>query len=228
MQIGSTLELFLLSYALIYRINLVYEEKEEAKQKADEYLNQINEGLESLVEERTRELNHKNELLSNLAIRDSMTNMLNHNASIEALESMKSTALRHGYNLAVIMMDIDLFKSINDTYGHPAGDQVIIQIAEIVNRHIRPSDIAGRYGGEEFIIILHNANETNAVELAERMRIGIASLKIAAINNQPVSASFGISVLNHSYPNRDIIQQADKALYEAKNTGRNNIKNYSA
>ncbi|MEA3371739.1 MAG: diguanylate cyclase [Campylobacterota bacterium] len=228
MQIGSTLELLLLSYALIYRINLVYQEKEEAKQKATEYLNQMNEGLESLVLERTKELNHKNELLSQLAIRDSMTNMLNHNASIEALSSMKSTALRNGYNLAVIMIDIDFFKSINDKYGHPAGDQVIIKIAEIINKNIRPSDTAGRYGGEEFIVILHNTNEIDAKELAERLRKNIESTKITAIENQSISASFGISVLNPLEPDLDIILQADKALYQAKSSGRNNIKNYSA
>lgn len=227
-QIGSTLEVLLLAYSLIYRINLVYEEKEEAKLKATEYLNQINEGLESLVLERTKELNHKNELLSNLAIRDSMTNMLNHNASIEEFNSMKSTALRHGYNLAVIMIDIDLFKSINDRYGHPAGDQVIIQIAEVINKNIRPSDTAGRYGGEEFVVVLHNVDETNAIELAERMRICIESLKIAAIENQPVSASFGVSVLDPLNPYLDIIKQADDALYKAKDSGRNSVKKYSA
>lgn len=228
MQIGSTLEILLLAYALIYRINLVYIEKEEAKQKATEYLNQINEGLESLVQERTKELNHKNELLSNLAIRDSMTNMLNHNASIESLNSMKSTAIRHQYNLSVIMIDIDLFKSINDRYGHPAGDQVIIQIAEIINNSIRPSDSAGRYGGEEFIVTLHDADEQNAVELAERIRVKIETLKISAIENQPVSASFGVSTLDFSNPYLDIIKQADEALYKAKKSGRNNIKKYSA
>ncbi len=204
------------------------ERGEDAKQKATEYLNQMNEGLESLVAERTKELNHKNELLSNLAIRDSMTNMLNHNASIEELNAMKSTAIRHGYNLAVIMIDLDLFKPINDRYGHPAGDQVIIQVSEIIHKNIRPSDIAGRYGGEEFIIVLHDADETNAAELAERIRTCIESLQVSAIENQPVSASFGVSALDSSNPYSDIIKQADEALYKAKNSGRNRVKKYSA
>jgi len=228
MQVGSTLELLLLSYALIDRVDILHAQKEQATLKATEYLNQINEGLESLVLERTKELNHKNKLLSNLAIRDSMTNMLNHNASIEELNAMKSTAIRHGYNLAVIMIDIDLFKPINDRYGHPAGDQVIIQVSEIIHKNIRPSDIAGRYGGEEFIIVLHDADETNAAELAERIRTCIESLQVSAIENQPVSASFGVSVLDPSNPYSDIIKQADEALYKAKNSGRNRVKKYSA
>jgi len=228
MQIGSSLELLLLSYALINRVDILFQEKKQATLKATEYLNQINEGLESLVLERTKELNHKNELLNELAIKDSMTNMLNHNASIESLNSMKSTALRHGYNLAVIMIDIDLFKAINDRYGHPAGDQVIIEIAEIINKNIRSSDSAGRYGGEEFIVILHDIDEVSALELAERIRISIESLKIGAIENQPVSASFGVSALDSSNPYCDIIKQADEALYAAKDSGRNNVKKYSA
>jgi len=228
MQIGSTLELLLLGYALIDRINILYDEKEKATKEANRYLNQINEGLESLVLERTKELNHKNELLSELAIKDSMTNMLNHNASIERLNSMKSTAIRHKYNLAVIMIDIDLFKAINDRYGHPAGDQVIIEIAKVINNNIRPSDSAGRYGGEEFIIILHDIDEANAVELAERIRVDIESLKISAIDNQPVSASFGVSALDSSNPYCDIIKQADEALYAAKDSGRNRVEKYSA
>lgn len=223
MQIGSTFELLLLGYALIESINLLYKEKEQAIKKSNAYLNQINEGLESLVSQRTKELEERNVLLHDLTIRDSMTGMLNHNASLEQLSSMKSTALRYGYNLAVIMIDIDLFKRINDKYGHIAGDQVIIKIVEVINDNIRQSDFAGRYGGEEFIVMVHNADENSTMKLAERMRKSIETLKIPEINDQEISASFGISMFNASTPNADLILQADKALYEAKRSGRNQV-----
>lgn len=227
MQIGSTFELFLLSYALISRFNILYLEKEEATQNATKYLNQINEGLESLVEERTRELEDKNELLSELAIKDTMTGMLNHNTSIEILNSMIETAKRYHYKLAVIMVDIDLFKLVNDKYGHPAGDQVIIEVANIIHRNIRESDACGRYGGEEFIILLHDMNEEDARDLAERMRISIESLKISTIKNQQVSASFGISMFDELRPDLDLIKQSDNALYISKQMGRNRVTMYA-
>jgi len=226
MQIGSTLELLLLSYALIDRINILYDEKEKATQNATKYLNQINEGLESLVTERTEELEKKNKLLSELAIKDSMTSMLNHNSSIERLSNMKSAALRYNYKLSVIMIDIDLFKLINDTYGHPAGDQVIIKIANVIHKIIRKSDTAGRYGGEEFILLLHNIDEKTTMDLAERIRLNIESLRIPEINFQAVSASFGVSIFDANNPDTDIIKKADNALYEAKSRGRNRVIKY--
>jgi diguanylate cyclase (GGDEF)-like protein len=228
MQLGSTLELLLLSYALIERINTLHKDKEIATEDANKYLNQINEGLESLVAERTKELKEKNKLLGELAIRDSMTGMLNHNASIEKLSSMKSAAIRYGYKLAVVMIDIDFFKSINDKYGHPAGDMVIIQIADVINHSIRLSDSEGRYGGEEFILLLHDTDAHNAVELSERIRTSIEALKIPEIGNKRVSASFGIAVFDSSSFDADIIKHADTALYEAKKSGRNRVVVYNS
>ncbi len=227
MQIGSTLELLLLTFALTSRVDVLLLEKEQATKKATTYLNQINEGLESLVKERTQELQEKNELLSNLAIRDSMTGMLNHNASIEKLNSMKLTALRYGYSLAVVMLDIDLFKAINDKYGHPAGDKVIIQIADVINKTIRQSDVSGRYGGEEFILILHNTNINDALELSERIRVKIESLQIAEIAQQPITVSLGVTIFDNSIPDGDLIKQADIALYSAKESGRNRVVKFT-
>jgi diguanylate cyclase (GGDEF)-like protein len=212
---------------LIERLNIVNEEKNRAREEASRYINQINEGLESLVKERTKELEEKNKLLSELAIRDGMTGMLNHNASIEKLNTMKSAALRYGYKLAVIMLDIDLFKSINDTYGHPTGDKILLEIAKVIKKNIRKSDAAGRYGGEEFIILLHNTDEKSALELAQRIRKGIAFLKIPEINKQQVTASFGVSVFDASSPDLDIVKQADIALYNAKEAGRNRVVKYT-
>ncbi len=223
MQIGSTLELLLLSYALIVRLNNLVKEKDIATKNAANYLTQINEGLESLVEERTQELEEKNTLLHDLANRDGMTALYNHRASLEKLNSMIQTAKRYEYKLCVIMMDIDFFKVINDTFGHQAGDIVILKIANIIKKNVRQSDVAGRYGGEEFILILHDATLQTSVELADRIRMQIASLKIPEIRNTKVTMSFGISKFDNQASCQELLREADVALYAAKEQGRNRI-----
>lgn len=223
MQIGSTLEVMLLGYALMDRIELLRTEKEKAIVQANEYLQQLNEKLESLVDERTQKLREKNRKLSKLAVQDSMTGLLNHNASIEYLKLMRGSAQRYGHDLAVIMLDIDLFKSINDVYGHPAGDEVILAVSHVLKSTIRESDGCGRYGGEEFILILPESNMDSAQELAERIRKNIQELRIPAIDNTTVSASFGITLFDQFASDADMIAQADKALYMAKMSGRNRV-----
>lgn len=228
MQIGSTLEILLLSYALVDRINNIYNDKELAILQANKYLNQMNEGLEDQVAQRTKELKEKNSLLSELAIRDAMTGLLNHNTILQELEVMRQTTIRYKYRLCVIMIDIDFFKKINDKYGHPSGDKVIINIAEIMKKFVRQSDLCGRYGGEEFIIALHDTDLINTIDLAQRIRMEIESLKILEIDEERVTASFGISEFNPKLPQNDLIKEADIALYNAKKSGRNCIETFTA
>ena len=223
MQIGSMIEVLLLGYALTMKIDLLRNEKNTAQIKAHKYLNQLNEELESLVDERTQDLQVINEKLSELVCMDGMSKLLNHNASIEYLKRMELLAKRYGNDLAVIMLDIDFFKGINDTFGHPAGDKVIIAVANILKDSIRDSDGGGRYGGEEFILVLPETSSNNAEELAERIRKTIMKISIADIDNKQVTASFGISVFDPLSPNADLIRQADEALYKAKQSGRNNV-----
>lgn len=223
MQIGSTLEIILLGYALLDRIDLLRIEKVQAREEANKYLVQLNEKLESLVRERTKNLEEKNNELSQLAIHDGMTGLLNHKAAIDFLTIMHQASERYGHDLSVIMLDIDFFKAINDQYGHQAGDIVIISIADILTQTIRESDGCGRYGGEEFILILPETNGEKAYELAERIRKNIMQLNIAEIDNNPVSVSFGISVFDPLVDDADLLSQADKALYKAKQSGRNTV-----
>ena len=204
-------------------LNNLVKEKDIATKNAANYLTQINEGLESLVEERTQELEEKNTLLHDLANRDGMTALYNHRASLEKLNSMIQTAKRYEYKLCVIMMDIDFFKVINDTFGHQAGDIVILKIANIIKKNVRQSDVAGRYGGEEFILILHDATLQTSVELADRIRMQIASLKIPEIRNTKVTMSFGISKFDNQASCQELLREADVALYAAKEQGRNRI-----
>ena len=223
MQIGSAFVVILLGYALMDRIELLRIEKEKAVVQANEYLLQLNEKLELLVDKRTKTLQLKNKKLREIAVQDSMTGLLNHKASLDFLRLRKSSAQRYGKNLAVIMLDIDRFKVINDRFGHPAGDKVIIAITATLKGTLRESDGCGRYGGEEFLLILPESGVQDVCFLAERIRLKIEELRIPEIDNLPVTASLGIAVFDPSNPDENLIGIADKALYEAKHSGRNQV-----
>ncbi len=223
MQIASLIEVLILGYVLMQNVRQLNLEKISATQDASKYLEQLNQGLEALVEERTRELNEKNSQLSDLALHDSMTGLLNHNASIEQLNLLRKAAQRYGYDFSVVMIDIDFFKAVNDRYGHPAGDQLIIAISQVLTQSLRESDVCGRYGGEEFILLLPETSAELAINLAQAIRLKIAALEIAAIDNTPITASFGVAVFDSEQPKTDLISKADKALYKAKESGRNRV-----
>jgi two-component system, sensor histidine kinase LadS len=223
MQIASLFEIVILGYMLMDNLGELYKEKEQATLDAKTYLEQINLSLEQEVESRTRELNEKNRMLMELSIRDSMSGLLNHNYCIDQLKNLTSSAIRYGHDLAVIMIDIDHFKSINDQYGHPVGDNVIKEIAEILKTSTRAPDRCGRYGGEEFILLLPQTNEQGAVELAEQIRRSIMGIQIEQIDNLQISASFGVTCFDHERQHADLISIADEALYCAKRNGRNQV-----
>ncbi len=222
MQIGSTFEVLLLGYALMDRIDLLRKDKEHATVQANEYLKRLNEDLEVLVEARTKELREQNKRLGEIVVQDSMTGLLNHKASLEFLKTCESAVQRYGNNLAVIMLDIDRFKLINDRFGHQAGDVVITTVASVLRATLRESDGCGRYGGEEFLLILPELDAENACFLAERTRKNIEALSIPEIDNLPVTASFGVAVYDPE-SEQDIISLADQALYDAKKAGRNRV-----
>lgn len=223
MQAASTMNILLCGYAVIVSINQIYSDKEISISTVNRFLENLTDDLEAKVAERTRELKHKNDLLSDLALRDSMTGLLNHNTCIDHLNMLLKSARRYGHNLAVAMIDIDHFKSINDEHGHPVGDSVINAIADILKNSLRESDGCGRYGGEEFILLLPETSAQNAFDLCENIRLKIMGLKIPEIQNQQVTASFGISLFDQVCPKADLINEADKALYQAKENGRNQV-----
>lgn len=223
MQIASLIEILILGYVLMFQVKQLNREKEEANRVASDYLHQLNEGLEAKVSIRTRELEIRNKVLSELALRDAMTGLLNHNTLIDRLNHMIKTARRYSHSLSVVMMDIDHFKKVNDTFGHPAGDKVIYAIRDVLNSSLRESDSCGRYGGEEFTLLLPETSGENAVELANNIRVKIMALKIEAIEAVAVTASFGVSIFDKSSPQADLIKEADMALYRAKQNGRNQV-----
>ena len=167
----------------------------------------------------------KNRELQQLATRDPLTNCLNRRAFNELYGPLFDQANTDGSALVCIMVDIDHFKRINDNYGHAVGDKVIKFVAEVLRKQIRRDDLLGRYGGEEFCVVLAGSSTDQACVAAERMRkeitSGNPSLFTSALR---VTASFGIASIGQESGNKDeLVNKADRALYLAKESGRNKV-----
>ncbi len=178
-------------------------------------------------------LKQANEKLNMLAEKDSLTDLFNRRKFNEIIEFEIERAKRSGNLFGCIMMDIDHFKKINDTYGHQVGDRVLVEIAEFLKKNIRKIDTVARYGGEEFIILLHNASLEYSRKKAEVIR-ELLEKKQFKINERSyrVTSSFGVTCFTpHEYSkgekklkiSREIINKADLAMYEAKKSGRNKV-----
>ncbi|HEX8986011.1 MAG TPA: diguanylate cyclase [Bryobacteraceae bacterium] len=166
------------------------------------------------------------EALREQATRDPLTCVWNRYAIFDTLSREVSRANREDSSLAVIMVDLDHFKAINDTYGHPAGDVVLREAARRMQACLRSYDFVGRYGGEEFLIVLPGSSGANAVELAERLRWALRTEPVAAWNQSiHTTASFGVTAIEKgaSASVEDLIRIADVALYRAKQ-GRDRIE----
>jgi diguanylate cyclase (GGDEF)-like protein len=158
-----------------------------------------------------------------LAISDPLTGLHNRRHFYKLAEGEFKRSLRYQRELSAIMFDIDHFKQVNDRYGHAVGDQVLTAIAQNCKKGIRSADIAGRYGGEEFVILLPETNLTKARQFAERLRKKLGNV-IVESEKGPVSVtiSMGVAALEFSCTSlNELLNRADHALYEAKNTGRN-------
>ena len=169
-----------------------------------------------------------NKVLQELALSnriDGLTQAFNRKHWEECLASEFSRACRHSYNLSLVMLDLDKFKVLNDTFGHQGGDKALIDTAKVINDLLRIGDVFGRYGGEEFAVILPNTDLKGAEEVAERIRKTVAE-NIIDYQGQSVSAtvSIGVAVINQQdLRYEDLISRADVALYEAKANGRNRV-----
>lgn len=165
-----------------------------------------------------------------LASRDGLTGVENHRTFQERFLGEILRAQRYDHQLAVLMMDIDHFKKVNDTYGHPMGDQVLMEVARIISQNIRAgTDLLARYGGEEFVCMLADTDRVRAGETAERIRESIAAkvFESGTVRFQ-VTMSIGAAIypLDSRHP-REVLEKADKALYRAKETGRNRLVFYN-
>ncbi len=182
--------------------------------------------LESAVEKRTRELNDINVKLEILATTDSLSGVNNRRSFYESSAPMIKYNRRENKSLAVLMIDIDKFKMINDIYGHGVGDDVIRMMAQKAKETLRTSDIFGRLGGEEFAAVLPNTSERGALKAAENIRFEIENLDYRTTKKEKIkfTVSVGVALLLPTDLDLDtILHRADLALYEAKREGRNRV-----
>lgn len=167
-------------------------------------------------------------LLEEISYTDGLTNINNRRCIDNKLIEEFDRAHRYGRSLAVILLDIDFFKQVNDQYGHDVGDKVLISIADILKTRVRNSDTVGRFGGEEFLIICPETSKGSALELAQNIKENIALTIHHNLNN--ITASFGVSVLTPEVDSKltsdNLLKQADDALYYSKNNGRNRVSFY--
>ncbi len=181
-----------------------------------------------------RKLNEANKKLHVLAITDSLTRILNRRELLKRLQGEIYRVSREKKFYSLIMLDIDHFKKVNDTLGHTAGDMVLIEIADRLKVELRPYDLIGRYGGEEFLIGIPGANSETGRNVAERIRASICKKPFQAGNKKlDISASLGLTSAIPAGNKKDMIhfleamiEKADSALYRAKNAGRNRVTVY--
>jgi len=188
----------------------------------------LNAELERRVAERTLELQARNEQLRRMAARDPLTGLYNRRHFNELLEKMFAEATRYGHELTCMMIDLDHFKQINDTFGHQAGDALLQQAADVIRTQLRRADVAARYGGDEFIVLLPHSNATEAFHSAKRIREAFKAMlerNWPSENMPAVSMSVGIADLHLSGATSasQLLRAADKALYKAKNMGKDSV-----
>lgn len=193
-------------------------------------MNDLNASLEHRVSERTRALEDANRLLEETVRTDALTGLNNRRYFFELGRTALKKAIRAGKPVSAIMFDADMFKKINDTYGHAVGDKALIHLSVMAQEALRDTDILARLGGEEFAVLLESTEESIAGEVAERLRSTINGKPLPLERGElTISVSAGVACL---YPEGgddldSLLAQADKALYAAKSGGRNQVALYS-
>ncbi|HNT96037.1 MAG TPA: sensor domain-containing diguanylate cyclase, partial [Thermotogota bacterium] len=166
------------------------------------------------------ELEYKNRILSEMSSVDGLTKICNHRSLIEHLKAEMAESSRTGAPLSIAIFDIDDFKKVNDTKGHVYGDQVLVDVAAIMKNSIRGTDFAGRYGGEEFMVIFTNTDLSVAKKISERIRQAVE--KFHFVDGLPVTISGGVSRYDQETIT-ELVHSADTKLYTAKRNGKNRV-----
>jgi two-component system, cell cycle response regulator len=172
----------------------------------------------------------KNRLLSEVSSRDTLTGLYNRWFVMEKIDTELNRSIRHGSPMSLLLLDVDHFKRINDTWGHSAGDQVLQGIGKLLRECCRVYDVPGRYGGEEFCIVLPETKTGNTTAVAERIRHRLESTELPCGETSiAVTASIGIAGMDEPHDGSSLspaglIDRADRALYTAKNRGRNRVE----
>lgn len=173
------------------------------------------------LREQQKQLREANEKLEDLATTDGLTGLKNHRTFKERLADEYHRAARYGEPLSLLLMDVDKFKPFNDTFGHPAGDEVLKQVAKIIGESTRTTDLVARYGGEEFVVLLPYTEREAALGLAERVR---ANIEGGGWDKRAITVSIGVGTIENEAVDMDkFVSSTDEALYHSKLTGRNRV-----
>ncbi len=167
--------------------------------------------------------------LEHRAYSDYLTGLPNRRRFFEQAEAELARAQRYGSKVSMLMLDVDHFKKINDTYGHKVGDQVLQTLSDVCRNVLRNVDVIGRIGGEEFAVLLPETGNVSAVDAAERLRTALATVRVPLEDGRTVHFTASLGVTTHRAANSDVealLNQADQALYHAKNSGRNKVSFY--
>ena len=197
------------------------------RKQAEEELRRAKDDLETVLLKLQQSLERETLLAST----DGLTGLCNHRHFFELAAREFQAAVRYQYPLAFLMFDLDLFKQINDTLGHTAGDKLLVDVAQAAAAQVRASDLVARYGGDEFIVLLPHASAQQALVVAERIRMGVAAIPVDGLRDKKelftVTLSIGITEMQREPADNNlegIIQRADAALYKAKRSGRNRVE----
>ena len=166
-------------------------------------------------------MNEHREHLSYLAERDPLTGIGNRRALIARLEDVLTRQHTKIVTASLVVLDMDHFKDVNDTYGHTVGDKILVRLTDLVTSQIRVTDDLYRYGGEEFVVVAMGAPREAAQKLAEQLRVAVESSDL--LPERPVTISLGVAELKQEESYEDWLNRADAAMYEAKRAGRNRV-----
>lgn len=189
-------------------------------------LQEQRENLERAVAERTKELQDANARLERLAVTDGLTGVFNHRRFQESLHAELLRSERHQRPMGVLMVDVDFFKKVNDAMGHPAGDELLRRLAQVLGADLRQTDMIARYGGEEFAVLLPETTKHEAMQVAERMRRDVEAFINSGTTTWPQKITISAGVATFPEDGRtaeEVLSAADQAMYVAKRQGRNRV-----
>jgi len=199
---------------------------DEAELNARIYAALRTKALQDELKQRNRQLMELTKRLELMAITDPLTGVYNRRHFEDLMKTEFSKALRYGKPLSCLMIDVDHFKRINDRYGHDIGDSVLRKVTEILSSSLREVDVLARWGGEEFIVLLHNTDRDGALVVAERILKNISDHRFEGLpDREKVTVSIGVAVVDIETKDWEtLVKQADDALYRAKAKGRNRVE----
>jgi two-component system, cell cycle response regulator len=210
-----------------YRLREENRQLIETLSAKNQALLEMNRELEAKIHARTHELAEANSRLAQLAVTDGLTGLYNHRHFHERLSLEVERSQRNGLPLSLFMIDVDHFKQYNDNHGHPAGDEILRQLARILGDGRRANDVVARYGGEEFAIVLVDTAKFAAAKLAERLRERVAEHGFPQGDSQPegrLTISIGVATCSDDAVDAEgLVRAADAALYAAKHAGRDRV-----